>query len=137
MLSNIHTSAVYYTLTCRRAIASISKEIRPPAIEAVLSTAQCTRYIFLCNVDFVHRLVKYGTVDGYAWPIIADGFCRLLLLFSWVPFFGTSSLLLVRGSRIFVSHHTTTTTTTTTRHICNISAIPTDETRWHLVEIAI
>ena len=36
--------------------ASISKEMRPPAIEAVQSTAQCTTYIFLCSVDFVRRL---------------------------------------------------------------------------------
>ena len=36
--------------------ASISKEMRPPAVEAVQSAAQCTPYIFLCRVDFVHCL---------------------------------------------------------------------------------
>ena len=37
---------------------SISKEMRPPAVEAVQSTAQCTTYIFLCRVDFVRRWTK-------------------------------------------------------------------------------
>ena len=36
--------------------ASISKEMRPPAVEAVQSAAQCTPYIFLCRVDFVRCL---------------------------------------------------------------------------------
>ena len=38
--------------------ASVSKEMRPPAVEAVQSAAQCTPYIFLCRVpvDFVRCL---------------------------------------------------------------------------------
>ena len=47
-----------------RRIYSISKEMRPPAVEAVQSTAQCTTYIFLCSVDFVRRLEE-SCINNY------------------------------------------------------------------------
>ena len=53
---------------CKESDASISKEMRPPAIEAVPSTAQCTTYIFLCSVDFVRRLEESCINNYYKCP---------------------------------------------------------------------